>query len=199
MLMDTNFDYILNKISTATIVDEPFKHISIQNLFSDSHFTQITNDQQIKIPKYQTDKDLLSGLVEFGYENISFPGCTTNIGDYLKWHSGKSSSYDNVNTCEGFGLTYRLANSKSTFIADLMKFLNSTEFIACIASRLSVSTRNTYTDTGIQKYLDGYEISPHPDIRKKQDLWEHQPIESKLNIELPYTLSKVQQRQTIYI
>jgi hypothetical protein len=36
-----------------------------------------------------------------------------------------------------------------------------------LAKKFGIDMDDVFYDAGIQKYLDGYEISPHPDIRKK--------------------------------
>ena len=43
----------------------------------------------------------------------------------------------------------------------------SKSFIDALLSKFNISGVDIEYDAGIQKYLDGYEISPHPDIRRK--------------------------------
>ncbi len=40
-------------------------------------------------------------------------------------------------------------------------------FRHCLAEKFRINEHTVFYDAGIQKYLDGYEISPHTDIRKK--------------------------------
>ena len=53
---------------------------------------------------------------------------------------------------------------------ELNEFFSSDIFINAVLNRFNLNNNVTY-DGGIQKYLDGYEISPHPDIRKKALTW----------------------------
>jgi hypothetical protein len=56
---------------------------------------------------------------------------------------------------------------QSSAITELTKFLNSIEFQEALAEKFGIALDDVFYDAGIQKYLDGYEISPHPDTRKK--------------------------------
>ena len=68
---------------------------------------------------------------------------------------------------ESFGLVLRLYKPKSDIISELNEFIHSEEFIHCLSNKFKIDVDQTNYDGGIQKYLDGYEISPHPDRRKK--------------------------------
>lgn len=69
--------------------------------------------------------------------------------------------------CEGFGITLRLMSPTTSILVELKDFLTGEAFNAALARKFGLSLRDTTPDNGIQKYLDGYEISPHPDTRKK--------------------------------
>ena len=161
------FNYIVDKISSAPILETPFRHIYIEDLFSPNHFKQITEDPSINLPALGDDNSLVNKLRELNYQPIPFPGCTTNEKQYLKWHRNRKRGFDNVNTCEGFGVAYRLKNADNPLIHDLINFFKSELLFAAMADRFSIDIERTTKDSGLQKYLDGYEISPHPDIRKK--------------------------------
>lgn len=68
---------------------------------------------------------------------------------------------------EGFGLVYRLYQIQSEILLELNEFLQSQAFKLAIAAKFEISLDDCIYDGGIQKYLDGYEISPHPDTKKK--------------------------------
>jgi hypothetical protein len=67
---------------------------------------------------------------------------------------------------EGVGIAFRLQTYEDTILEELVNFFNSDKWHTCIKEKFN-KTRNTRVETAIQKYLSGYEISPHPDIRKK--------------------------------
>lgn len=82
--------------------------------------------------------------------------------------SGQRQVGVNNATCEGFGITFRLSEpTQGTIVARLHRFLRSGAFWAALAGRFGIDLAEVTTDAGIQKYLDGYEISPHPDVRAK--------------------------------
>jgi hypothetical protein len=105
-------------------------------------------------------------LIKKGFKPIPFPGCVTDIQKYISWHQ-KDKNVDHHTACEGFGMALRLYEFPSTILQELNEFLVSEEFNRAIAVKFGVNFDDCVTDGGIQKYLDGYEISPHPDIRKK--------------------------------
>lgn len=162
------YSYLLEKIRTSNVIEEPFNHVHINNFFSDDDFSEIISSPEILVKPQFSDKDLFTTLFDNGYKIIDFPGCITDKDIYIKWHENKSSNHKYNNTsCEGFGMTLRLVKPKSSAITELMKFLSSQEFQTTLAEKFSVPMSEVFYDHGIQKYLDGYEISPHPDIRKK--------------------------------
>jgi hypothetical protein len=160
------FDYLIEKIQQAQFQFEPFRYIYIQDWLSDQHFAEITADPQINLAP-QTDLDhLLQTLEHSHYSPEPFPGCTTNIDHYRTWfHSNRTERFES-DLLEGFGIAFRLRQYDSPLIQSLIEFLNSNAFHAAIKAKFE-RTGNTRVETAIQKYLSGYEISPHPDIRKK--------------------------------
>ena len=161
------FNYILNKINNAKFLYHPFKHIEINDVFENEHFNKIIDQDQIKFAKMNSDEELISHLENKNYKPVIFPGCVTNSKDYIKWHGNKKNKNLNVSSTEGFGMTYRLTNAESEIISKLVTFISSNEFQQVIAKKFSIDLKDVYFDQGIQKYLDGYEISPHPDLKSK--------------------------------
>lgn len=162
------FDYIIDKIEKADFVYKPFKMVYLEDFLSEEHFKIITTDAQIKFSPFSTTEDMLKTLLSSGYKPVSFPGCTTDINQYLNWYRnrGPERIWNTYNLTEGFGLSLRLQQYKNQFIKDLVDFLNTERFLRCLKTKFA-KNREVSVETAIQKYVTGYEISPHPDIRKK--------------------------------
>ncbi len=164
-----DFSYLANKFSSAPFSSDPFRHVYIADLFEPHHFRAIVNDPQIRVKAARNDEELIDLLHEAAFKEISFPGTTTDIGAYLGWHRDRANSKVlNHDTCEGFGVTMRLQSARENSVVEqLLAFLASDSFWSALYDKFAIDRAATYTDMGIQKYLDGYEISPHPDVRKK--------------------------------
>ena len=164
-----DFSYIAPKITAAPFRSEPFRHVYIEDLFEPIDFHALVNDPQIKLKDAHDDNDLINLLHAASFKEISFPGTTTDIRAYLAWHKDRTNSNVlNQDTCEGFGVTMRLQKArKNSIVQQLLRFLASETFWGPLYSKFKIDRSMTRPDFGIQKYLDGYEISPHPDIRSK--------------------------------
>lgn len=162
-----NFQYLLDKIYNSTIIESPYPHIYIDNFFNEEDFSEIINSNGVNTKNYQDNDELFNSLFDLGYKIIDFPGCINNVEEYNSWHRSKHSSKKLHSACEGFGMTLRLLDPRSTFLERLKSFIESSDFNLALASKFSIDVDSVYSDNGLQKYLDGYEISPHPDIRRK--------------------------------
>lgn len=163
------YDYLIEKIQKAPFETRPFKHIYLEDFFSKSDFDEIINSNQISLAEQKNDYELHDELLRNGYEIISFPGTTSNFRDYARWHKKKSNNSiikHNKDIVSSLGIVYRL-NKPGDKIQSLFDFINSEEFNKALAHKFNINFTNCKVDNGIQKYLDGYEISPHPDIRRK--------------------------------
>ncbi len=161
-----NFSYLIDKIERSNFQMFPFKHIYLENFFSPEHFKEILESSEIKSPLVDSDDELIDQLYLNGYKIIGFPGCVTDRKKYIKWHrNGKG--VDHHSACEGFGMALRLYNFSSPILKAINDFIVGKEFNTTIARKFGIDIENCSVDGGIQKYLDGYEISPHPDTRLK--------------------------------
>lgn len=161
-----DFNYLIDKIRKTDFSESPFKHVYIEDFFSPEHFAEIKSSNEIASPVASNDNELIDGLMAKGFKPISFPGCVTDVNLYIDWHqNGKQSKHHSA--CEGFGMALRLYSFPSPIMAAVNSFLASEAFNRAIAEKFNVDFASCIIDGGIQKYLDGYEISPHPDIRKK--------------------------------
>jgi len=163
------FDYIIQKIIKSKVKKSPFNHYYIENLFNIKHFSEIIKSKEINISPKKNHSALFDSLFEEGYKIIGFPGCITNQKKYIDWLKNKrNKKLQHIHSaCEGFGMTLRLYRPKSDILIKLNNFLSSKKFNSTIAKKFNIKISDTTLDNGIQKYLDGYEISPHPDFRKK--------------------------------
>lgn len=159
------FGYLLEKIESSTFSNDPFEFILIDDFLSKEHFDQFTSANEIKRPVSLNTETLIDDLIQNGYKVQSFPGCSSSIKEYLKAINSGNWKVDQ-GLLEGFGMVFRLKKYQTSILKRLTRFLNSQEFKSVIERKFNITEKN-YVETGIQKYLQGYEISPHPDIRKK--------------------------------
>ena len=164
------FNYILEKIKTAEFFYKPFKHLFIEDLFSDEHLNLILSDDQIHFPPVKSNTELVEKLTENEYSVINFPGSTQDLDKYFKCL--EDNEWDNIHVSlddgelEGYGVIFRLSSYKQTFIKNLMSFMQGSEFKSTLEKKFGLADATSIVSE-IQKYLTKYEISPHCDIRGK--------------------------------
>lgn len=163
------FDYLLDKIAAAPFEDAPFRHLEIADFLHPDHFDAIVRAPQINLTAARSTEELLGQLADAGYEIIPFPGCVTSAQEYLDWYNGKSRRSVHAQT-EGFGIVLRLARFENEVISGLDRFFCSDALKDLLTAKFGIS-RPVDVDAGLQKYLHGYEISPHPDVRRKALTW----------------------------
>lgn len=166
-----DFKYLIDKVNDSIEYQDPFNFVYIKNFFKEEHFKEIVSAQQVNVPKFLSTESLISSLIDiYDYKVQPFPGCTTDIKNYLHWFNTKqiiNGINKDQDLIEGFGLTLRLKSYRSTILKELIDFFNSDDWHSCLKEKFRKTDITTSVDTAIQKYLTGYEISPHPDIRKK--------------------------------
>lgn len=163
--MINEFEYIIDKIKYAEFDYRPFKHLYVENFLSKEHLMMFTDNSQISFETFDTTEKLIEHLLSIGYEIQKFPGCTESIDEYLKYLKAGDWPVD-TQRLEAFGLAFRLKTINDTKLKELVNFLNSTPFQQALIDKFEISRPNVI-ETAIQKYLTGYEISPHPDVRGK--------------------------------
>ncbi|MGQ4557301.1 hypothetical protein [Halobellus sp. GM3] len=182
--LNNEFSYLLDKIEKADIKTDPFKHLEIKNFLSEEHFDHIQELNLISTSG-KSDKDLISSIQQSGYSHVRFPGTFDSVEEYISHRQGKSQgSVKGVfNTINNKGIVFRLDEYKDPVLNNLFDLFRSREFVECVCNKFELDPERFDTgleqgeksmsgiDTGLQKYLDGYEISPHPDIRKKALTW----------------------------
>jgi len=163
-----SFDYIIDKINDARFEKDPFKFIYIEYFLTPDHFDFIRSYSDIQLNYQLSTENLMNELKSIGYTPVEFPGCTIDESAYLNWYQTQAGPMPlhAHGLIEGFGMAYRLQFYRNTFISEFISFLNSDLFLRTLMNKFDIHGEMV-VETAIQKYLSGYEISPHPDIRKK--------------------------------
>ena len=164
--MSENFTYLINKIKKAEFHEIPFKHLELNEFLNEKDFNEITSSEEINLSEQATDENLFEELFKYGYKIIPFPGAITDHKQYIENHK-RNIPIESHSACESSGVVLRLMKPKTKILIDLKNFIESKEFNLTLAEKFNLDLEQCSIDTGIQKYLDGYEISPHPDLRKK--------------------------------
>jgi hypothetical protein len=172
------FDYLLEKIGDAKMSDVPFLHVEIKDFLTLELLDTILTDRQIALGGAAGTEELLDDLDASGYEVIRFPGAITSRNQYLNLLKGFRDQSAHVAATpgqttiatEGFGIVYRLARYDSPILVELNEFFGSGRLKRLLVDKFGIRA-DVQVDAGIQKYLHGYEISPHPDIRAKALTW----------------------------
>ncbi|WP_051574561.1 hypothetical protein [Mycobacterium sp. URHB0044] len=165
-----DFTYLLDKFEAAEIPNDPFPHVYIDNLLSEADFAAVVQSPDVTLPQAANVDAMFSSLDAASYQPIEFPGCTKSRQEYVQWLETAVKPKNTHAACEGKGMALRCATPQSDAVRSLDAFFQSPEWSELLIAKFGVSAP-TVLDCGLQKYLNGYEISPHPDIRQKALTW----------------------------
>lgn len=175
-----HFEYLIEKINNTNFTSSPFKFLYIEDFLHRDDFDNMLACNQFADTNCSTPIELLETLKDRGWQSVRHPGTFINEKDYLLWRQNHQIDSKSIisgdvaltNLCEGSGFALRL-KKQPPLISELLDLFRSSQFIDCVHQKFSLDgSLDTYMiDTGIQKYLNGYEISPHPDIREKALTW----------------------------
>lgn len=168
-------DYILQKIKDCEFNNDPFQFIYIENFLEQHHFDEIIKSSQINLSPSKSFTDLAQNLEDSGWSSIRHAGTHGSFESYKNWRTLYEQNESNVKAayplCETAGIAFRLTTD-SQICNELVEFFKSSEFISLCESKFNITANSPYTlQSGIHKYLTGYEISPHPDVREKALTW----------------------------
>jgi len=163
----SEFSYLSDKILNAEFDYSPFKHVLIEDYLSEKHLNIVLSEEQIHFDEVYTTEELIDNLFAYGYVIQNFPGCSTDVKEYLRHYKSDSfPSQRKGNPVESFGMTFRLNRYDNPFIQEITEYFNSSEFKNAMVEKFEIGFE-TRIITAVQKNLSHYEISPHPDVREK--------------------------------
>lgn len=168
--MESRFQYLLDRVREAELDSEPFPHLYLRDFLSQVDFKEIVTSEEIDLPPARNLDELFLTLKTAGFEPIQFPGCTQLIAEYKRYLEKASKPRQTHRACQGQGMALRLKHPTNEAIRALNEFFGSSEFRTCLREKFGIFAP-TRLEAGLQKYLHGYEISPHPDIRSKALTW----------------------------
>lgn len=162
--------YLLDKLAAAEIQTDPFPHIHIEDFLAADDFAAVVNATEVTLPPASNVDQLFAEMTGAGYKPIQFPGCTKNRAEYVAWLESGTPAKNTESTCEAKGMALRCESPRSEPVRALDHLFRSPELKTLLVDKFGI-TAPTRIEAGLQKYLHGYEISPHPDIRKKALTW----------------------------
>ena len=175
--MSNRFAYLIDKISTSNLKKRPFDFIYIDNFLSDNDLKFFLNNKAFNISG-NSFEEVCSKLNQKGWKPHPHPGTFKDLDAYKIWRKNKLRSNQEISgdiktnkLCEGSGMTFRL-DCLNDLTSELRDLFLSQEFVNCIKDKFNLNEDfKIKSDCGFQKYLSGYEISPHPDVREKALTW----------------------------
>jgi len=146
----------------------------INDFLGESLFQELISHPDINLGPCTDMSELNGSLNVAGWEVQLHPGCIATFAEYRQVREGKAlykdaNSYGHASRHQllsGSGIAYRYQRSESSAIQDRISLFHGGELLKTLYEKFEIHHETTY-DCGLQKYLHGYEIPPHPDIRSK--------------------------------
>jgi len=165
-----HFDYLISRIVHADVAELPFPHLHLKEFLHEDDFDELTQSADVRLPPAADLEELFGHLDRAGYRAVDFPGCTSSREEYTRWIAEQATPKKTHKACESQGMALRNVRMTSPLTVELDEFFRSQEFLDAARAKFDI-TAPTEVDAGLQKYLHGYEISPHPDVRHKALTW----------------------------
>ena len=172
---NNRFIYLLEKINQTEVIKDPFEFLYIENFIDQESFFEIISLKEFNT-KGKSFHDLKKSFANHYWEKQAHPGTFGSMKDYEIWRRKNKFNESDIqgftanDLCEAGGIAFRL-KKLPPLIKDLVELFHSSQFEECIRKKFGILDVPIKIDTGIQKYLTGYEISPHPDTREKALTW----------------------------
>ena len=175
--MINRYSYLLDKINSSKLRKKPFEFIYIENFLSHNDLSFFLNHDSFNISG-NSFEEVSSKMSQRGWKPHPHPGTFKDLDSYKTWRKNKLRSTQEITgdiktnkLCEGSGMAFRLI-AMNEFASELRDLFLSQEFMDCIKNKFNLNEDfESKTDCGFQKYMSGYEISPHPDVREKALTW----------------------------
>ncbi len=162
--MNSEFQYLLDKINNAKIVKYPFEHIYIENFFNKKHLDIILKNKDIHFDECENLNELLEKLNK-NYKIVSNPGCVTNIYNYIKQINNYVGNTNKTINSSGIAFQY---NERDENIKNIMEFIRNKNFKESLLNVFNIKNIDYDSNSPgrLTKQLSGYQISPHPDVKE---------------------------------
>jgi hypothetical protein len=152
---------LADKLDKAAIREYPFRHILIENFLPQSILERLL--EAATVP-YADSFKKLKATHKIDWKVQPFPGCARGWIEYqvkrklgMPWNDPRLSG-------QGLALRY---NGASPIIEKVTSAMTSDIFIDAVCRKLSIQD-SVSASSGLQKYLNGYEIAPHTDPAGKK-------------------------------
>ena len=168
----SEFSYLAKSVEAAAFHTDPFKHITLQRFLSPEHFQRVITAKQVNYKHFSIIREAMDTMLADGYSPQEFPGCITDVDEYVAFIEGAAKFKTAIvegygrGVIEGYGLTLRLNRYNKEFLQELIDYLNESEFQKAITEKFGI-TDTVSIETAVQKNMNKYEISPHCDTRRK--------------------------------